>query len=100
MLWLILGLVLGALFIWMATRSNFKLTWYEWILVALATILALFAIQNYSASLTELEPRAANFLLMMFGLPAVVLAAIAAGLAVFRLMRSKKASSQPTAAKP
>ncbi|MBI5051751.1 MAG: dehalogenase [Chloroflexi bacterium] len=98
MLWLILGLVLGALFFWMATRSNLKLTWYEWILVALATILALFAIQNYTASVTELEPRAANFLLMMFGLPAVVLAAIAAGLAFFRL-RGKKVSSQPAPAK-
>jgi hypothetical protein len=99
MLWLILGLLLGALFTWMAFRANFKLTWYEWILVALATILALFAIQNYTASLTELESRAANFLLMMFGLPAVVLAALAAGLAAFRVMRGKKAAVQPTPAK-
>lgn len=99
MLWLILGLVLGGFFVWIATRSSFKLTWYEWILVALATILALFAIQNYTASLTELEPRAASFLLLMFGAPAVVLAAIAAGLAFLRV-RGKKAPAQPTPAKP
>ncbi len=72
--WLILGVVVGVGFILAARKV--KLTWYEWLLAVLGTILILFAIQNYGASQLELEPRAASILLLMFGLPGVILAAI------------------------
>lgn len=87
MLWLILGLLLGAGFFWLATSGKVKLRWYEWILVVLGVILILFAIQNYNASQFEMEPRAAGIMLWLFGLPGLILAAIAGVLA---FMRSRK----------
>ncbi|KAA3657847.1 MAG: dehalogenase [Chloroflexi bacterium] len=89
MTWLILGLLFGAVFFWLATRPNFKLRWYEWILAVLGVILILFAIQNYQASIVELEPRAASILLWMFGLPGLILAVVAGVLA---WMRNRKAA--------
>jgi len=86
-LWLILGVVVGIGFFLTATKM--KLTWYEWVLAVLGTILILFAIQNYSASQVELETRAAGYLLLMFGLPGVILAAIGF---VLPFMRAKKAA--------
>lgn len=90
MFWLIIGLILGVFFFWLATAAKFKLTWYEWILTVLAVILALYAIQNYSASLVELEPRAAGILLALFGLPAVILALVD-GLLVWNRLRKAPA---------
>lgn len=73
MLWLILGLLIGVGGFWLATRGNLNARWYEWLLAILAVLLALFAIQNYTASLAENEPRAAGLLLAMFGLLALIL---------------------------
>ena len=87
MFWLIAGLVLGAGIFWLATSGKVKLTWYEWVLGVLGIILVLFAIQNYSASQVELEPKAGNLLLLIFGLPGLILAAVAGVLAY---MRSRK----------
>ena len=86
-LWLVLGVVVGIGFFLAATKM--KLTWYEWVLAVLGIILVLFAIQNYSASQVELESRAAGFLLLIFGLPGVILAALGF---VLPFMRSKKAA--------
>jgi uncharacterized integral membrane protein len=80
-LWIILGVLIGVGFYWLATRTSFNLTWYEWVMAVLSIILILFAIQNYGASQTELEPRAAGFLLLIFGLPGVILGVIPAVLA-------------------
>ena len=78
MMWLILGLLLGAGFYWLATQKNFKVTWYDWVLVVLGVIMILFGFQNYAASLVELEPRAANIFLWGFVIPGAILIAIAA----------------------
>ncbi|MFZ5908470.1 MAG: dehalogenase [Chloroflexota bacterium] len=86
-LWLILGAVVGIGFFLAATKM--KLTWYEWVLAVLGTILILFAVQNYSASRLALETRAAGLLLLMFGLPGALLAA--AGF-VLPWMRARKAA--------
>ena len=91
LLWLILGLILGVGILWLATRANFKLTWYEWVLAALALILILFSADNYLASQTELEPRAAGLLLLLFGLPGVVLVVLDAALVWLRLRKPKAA---------
>ncbi len=88
MLWLIIGLVLGAAVYWLVTTEKVKLTWYEWVLALLGVILLLIAIQNYSASQVELEPRAGGFLLLLIGLPGLILAAVAGVLA---FLRAKKA---------
>ncbi|MBC8331324.1 MAG: dehalogenase [Anaerolineae bacterium] len=87
-MWLILGLVLGAGVYWLVTTEKVKLTWYEWVLVVVGVILLLYGIENYSASQLELEPRAGGFLLLIFGLPGLILAAVAGVLA---FLRAKKA---------
>ena len=84
MFWLIVGLVLGAAIFWLATGGKVKLTWYEWVLGVLGIILILFAIQNYGASQVELESKAAGLLLLIFGLPGLILAAVAGVLAFLR----------------
>ena len=84
-LWLIFGAVIALGFYFAATKM--KLTWYEWVLAALGVVLVLFAVQNFSASRLELEPRAASTLLLMFGLPGVILAAVGF---VLPWMRAKK----------
>jgi uncharacterized integral membrane protein len=80
-LWIVLGVLIGIGFYWLVTRTSFKLKWYEWVLAILSMILILFAIQNYGASRTELEPAAAGYLLLIFGLPGVILGVIPAVLA-------------------
>lgn len=75
-LWLFLGIVVGVSFFWLATQTSVKMKWYEWVLAALSAILVLYAIQNFTMSQTELEPRAANYLALMFGLPGVILGLI------------------------
>ena len=86
-LWLIFGVVVGIGFYLAATKM--KLTWYEWVLAVLGTILILFAYQNYIASQIDLWPRAAGLLLLIFGLPGVILTALGFGLP---WMRAKKAA--------
>ena len=87
MFWLIAGLALGAVIFWLATSGKVNLTWYEWVLGVLGIILILFAIQNYSASQVELEAKAGNLFLLIFGLPGLIQAAVAGVLAY---MRSRK----------
>ena len=93
MLWLILGLLIGAVVYWLVTQHKFKFAWYEWVLAVLGVILILFAIQNYSASQFELEPRAANIMLWMFGLPGLILLVIAGGLAWWQSRKAAPASA-------
>ena len=77
--WLIFGIVIGlgawGLSAWTSAR-RIRLLWYDWALAALAVVFALLAYQNYTASIAELEPQAATFLLVAFGLPALFLAAL------------------------
>jgi uncharacterized integral membrane protein len=84
-LWLILGLLLGAGIYWLASRTSFGLSWYEWVLAVLGVILIMFAIQNYGASQVELEPRAAGIMLWLFALPGLILGVVAGVLAWLRL---------------
>lgn len=93
MLWLILGLLIGAGAFWLATRGNLNVRWYEWLVAILAVLLALFAIQNYASSLAENEPRAAGILLAMFGLPALILG-IVAGVLVWLRKRPAGVASE------
>ena len=79
MLWLIVGLILGAGATWLVswTRANkVAVTWYEWLFAFGAAISALLAIQNFEGSMAELEARAAWLLLAGFGFIAVFLALV------------------------
>lgn len=98
MWWLILGVILGVGGWWLVSwtrKRNLRVTWYEWLLAVIAVLFALLAIQNYFASVAELEPQAAWILLALFGVPAVILAAIAA----FLVWRQQKSVRAPEPAK-
>lgn len=87
--WLIIGLVIGlgawALTAWTRARK-LSVEWYAWVLIALAVVFVLLAYQNYTATFAELEPQAGPFMLVSFGLPALV-CAVAAGFLVWRKQR-------------
>jgi hypothetical protein len=93
MLWLILGLLIGAGVVYLATRSDLKLAWFDWVIGAVGLALALLAIQNYAASMAELEPRAAGILLATFGIPALIVL----GAFIARLVVTNKAPASVSA---
>ncbi|MES0329586.1 MAG: dehalogenase [Dehalococcoidales bacterium] len=79
-MWLIIGIVAGAavlgLVLWMRSK-DVAVKWYEWLIGALGLLLLLFTIQNFAGSLAELESTAANMFLLVTGLPALILLAVA-----------------------
>jgi hypothetical protein len=79
-MWLIIGLVAGAailgLVLWMRGK-DIAIKWYEGLIGALGVVLLLFTIQNFAGSLAELESTAANMFLLVTGLPALILLAVA-----------------------
>ncbi|MBK9126153.1 MAG: hypothetical protein IPM16_23900 [Chloroflexi bacterium] len=83
LLYFVLGLLIGGAAIYLAHRPGIKIALLDWILLALALVFFWFALVNYSGSMAELEPRAAGVLLLAFGLPGLILAAIA-GVRIFR----------------
>jgi uncharacterized membrane protein len=87
-MWFVVGLLFGvglllALAVWLRSRK-ILVTWYEWLIGILGLALLLFAIQNSLASVAELEPVAPYMFLLVFGVPAVVLIAVAFLLPWFR----------------
>ena len=98
MWWLILGVLIGVGGWWLASwtrKKNLRVSWYEWVLAVLAVLFALLALQNYFASVAELEPQAGWILLALFGVPALIFAAIAA----FLVWRRQKGAKTPAQAK-
>ena len=87
---LIGGLVIGGAVIWLALRlrgRDIEVKWYEWLIVATGLVLLFFTVQNFAASFTELQPTAAWMFLLIMGLPAVILLAVA-GTLVWRRQRA------------
>jgi hypothetical protein len=86
-MWLIVGLIFGAailgLVFWLRSR-NIKLAWYEWLIGAVGVLLLLFTAQNFFGSQAEFESTAANMFLLVSGLPAIILLAVAWQLAARR----------------
>lgn len=87
---LILGLLIGAGFVYLNHRDDIKLSWIDWILLVVAVVFYLLAIVNFSGSRAELEPKAANILLVSFGIPALILTAVVA----VRAWRSREALAE------
>ena len=86
-MWLIIGFIVGAAILGLAMwlrGKGLNLTWYEWLIGAVGLILLLFTIQNFFGSQAELESNAANIFLLVTGLPALILLAVAWQLAVRR----------------
>lgn len=72
------GLFIGASFMYLSQREDIKLAWYDWVMLAVAMVLYMLAVLNFMDSRAELEPRAANILLLSFGTPSIILIAIVA----------------------
>ena len=75
-MWLVIGLIVGALVFWLAAMMKSKgmsFKWYEWVIGLIGLALLLFTIQNFFGSQAELEPKAASMFLLVTGLPAVIL---------------------------
>jgi len=85
---LILGALVGGLVLWMRSR-NMKLTWYEWLIGVVGLLMVLFAVQNYFASIAEVENSAAPMYLLVAGLPGLVLMALTWLLAARRQRAAK-----------
>ena len=87
MLWLIIGLVAGigvlALVQWLRSR-NMMVKWYEWLIGALGLLLVLASVQHYAGSLSERYPTAAWMGALAFGIPALILLAVAWQLVIRR----------------
>lgn len=94
MLWLILGLLVGAavvLAVRAAQRSHVQVRWYEWLLGALGVVGLLLTIEASVGSFAENEARAGWMAVATLGIPSVVLLAI--GLALpWRRTRAADAS--------
>jgi hypothetical protein len=92
MWWFILGIVLGAviLAVVLTVRAR-KITvrWYEWLMAAVALILALLILQNFLASYAEHEPRAAWMGVLFMGIPCAIL-----GILAMRLPRQRRSRSR------
>ena len=79
-MWLIVGFIFGAtalgVVFWTRERKII-VAWYSWLVGGLGASLLLFTIWNVSTSLSELERVAARNSLWLFGIPAVILLALA-----------------------
>ena len=97
-MWIVAGLSMGLVFVtlafWFRSRKA-ELTWYEWLLGLLGVALFFFTMQNFFASIAELEPTAPGMFLVIFGIPALVLLAVALLLPWWRYFRLTRRNKQP-----
>ena len=95
-MWFIVALIFGAglvaLVLWLRNRK-IAVSWYEWLIGILGLLLLLFTIQNFSASFAEYEEHAAWTFLWVFGVPAIILLAVASLLPWLRHRRAANPSS-------
>jgi len=79
MLWLVLGIIIGFALHWLISQvknNNLSVQWYQWVLGVGSVAMLLLTVENYIGLQQELEPIAANFVLIAMGLPAVILGAL------------------------
>ena len=95
MTWLIVGVLIGAVAVYLAQSRQLKLGPLDWVMFALAVVFVLLAIANFTGSMEEREPLAATVLLASFGIPGLILLAIAG----VRVWRRRSPESPLTAGK-
>lgn len=93
MMWLIVGLLIGAIAVYLAQSRQLNLGPLDWVLLVAAVIFILLALANFTGSLEEREPLAATVLLASFGIPGLILLAVI-GVRVWR----KRSLASPLAA--
>lgn len=90
MFWVfVIGIAVGIGIHYLVSRPAVQLAWYDYVLMALGLVFAYLAIQNFIASLNELESTAAWILLAAFGVPALVFMGIEAA----RITRNRTPSA-------
>jgi biotin transporter BioY len=72
----LLGGVITGLVLWMR-RNDIMPKWYEWLIGIAGQGLLVFAVQHYFGSQAELYSTAAFLGLLIFGVPALILMAVA-----------------------
>ena len=72
----LLGGAISALVLWMRSKEIVA-KWYEWLIGAAGLGLLVFAVQHYFGSQAELYSTAAGLGLVFFGIPALILLAVA-----------------------
>ena len=92
-MWFVIGLLLGIsllllLAFWLHDRKV-NIAWYEWLIAVVGLALVVFSIQNYSATF-EVERTAPSVFLLIFGLPGVLLLALAGALVWWGSVRKRK----------
>ncbi|MAF48112.1 MAG: hypothetical protein QGH73_06730 [Rhodospirillales bacterium] len=79
-MWFLYGLILGiggTLLIDWVISENIDVGWYAWPLALLALGLGTLTVHHFVASYAELEPKAGWVGLIVFGIPALILAGAA-----------------------
>jgi hypothetical protein len=92
---MLLGILLLALVMFLIAKK-IVVRWYEWLLGALGAVLALWAVNDYFASVAERNEYAGLMLLWMIGVPALIFIALAVGLPWWRLHPRKSKQAKPT----
>ena len=85
------GLLIGGL-VWLVLwirSANISVKWYEWLIGAIGLLIMIGAAENFFAAFKEFESGAAWKYLLVLGLPALILLAVAVQL----VMRRNRASS-------
>ena len=72
----LLGGAISALVLWMR-HKEITAKWYEWLLGVAGLGLLVFAVQHYFGSQAELYSTAAGLGLVFFGIPALIILAVA-----------------------
>jgi hypothetical protein len=92
-MWLFLGFIASAVYLavilWLRSKNTF-LKWYEWTLGIIGLLLLAFALQNYFASVKELEPIAPGIFMLVFGIPAGCFVLISVLFPLLRYFRSSR----------
>ena len=95
MWWLIIGLVLGAAALWLASwarSKNVSIKWYTWIPIVLAVLFFALMVMESNTMAKQMEPAAAGFVLGFYGIPGLVLALIAGGLVWWQNKKTAKSA--------
>ncbi|XUX00746.1 MAG: dehalogenase [Dehalogenimonas sp.] len=84
-MWPFIALIVGAAIIglaWWLNRQNINVKWYEWLIGLIGVLLLMFSLQNYFGAIEEWQQIPANRWLGYFGVPAILLIALAVSLVI------------------
>jgi uncharacterized membrane protein len=86
----IFGLILGvvSLLLYQAVRRGLAITWYEWLMGVIGTILLYFGVWHFFGSLRELETQGGWLGLAILAIPGIILIIVA-----YQLWRRQQVAS-------